>query len=150
MRDQDHRRVERFELPLEPLEVADVEVVRRLVEEKQVGAARERARKRRARQLAAGEGAEGPIEVVLREAETANRGCGAIAPGPTARVLEASLSLRIAPERGVVVRALCHRQLERPELVLDREQVACAAQRVLAKRDVVVGHHGTRPPRQRL
>ena len=58
MRDEDDARVERRELVLEPLEARDVEVVRRLVEEQQVGVAAERARERRARQLAAGERVE--------------------------------------------------------------------------------------------
>jgi hypothetical protein len=47
--------VERLQLALEPLEALDVEVVRRLVEQQQVGVAAERARERGARQLAAGE-----------------------------------------------------------------------------------------------
>ena len=55
VRDEDDPGVERAELVLEPLEARDVEVVRRLVEEQQVGVAAERARERGARQLAAGE-----------------------------------------------------------------------------------------------
>ena len=73
VRDEDDRRVDRLELALEPLEALDVEVVRRLVEEEQVGIARERARERGARQLAAGERAERPVEVVVGEAEAAQR-----------------------------------------------------------------------------
>jgi hypothetical protein len=42
--DEDDGRVDRLELALEPFEVLDVEVVRGLVEEEQVGAPRERAR----------------------------------------------------------------------------------------------------------
>jgi hypothetical protein len=37
VRDEDHRGVERAQHPLEPLERLDVEVVRRLVEQQQVG-----------------------------------------------------------------------------------------------------------------
>ena len=44
MRHEDDRRVEGLQLLLEPLEILDVEVVRRLVEQQQVGIARERAR----------------------------------------------------------------------------------------------------------
>ena len=44
MRDQDHGGIDRLELALEPLEVLDVEVVGRLVEQEQVGAPRERTR----------------------------------------------------------------------------------------------------------
>ena len=63
--DEDHGRVERGELALEPLEVRDVEVVRRLVEQEQVGVAAERARERGARQLAARERAQRAVEVLL-------------------------------------------------------------------------------------
>ena len=49
MRDEDHAGVERRELALEPLEALDVEVVRRLVEQQEVGVARRaRGRARRA------------------------------------------------------------------------------------------------------
>ena len=54
------------ELLLEPLHRLHVEVVRRLVEQEQVGAAGERARERGARQLAAGEGLEAAVEVARR------------------------------------------------------------------------------------
>ena len=47
VRDEDDRRVERRQLALEPLEALDVEVVRRLVEQQQVGVAGERARRAR-------------------------------------------------------------------------------------------------------
>ena len=71
VRDEDDGRVDRGELALEPLEAVDVEVVRRLVEQEQVGVARERAAERGARQLAAGEGRELPVEVGVAEAEPA-------------------------------------------------------------------------------
>ena len=111
-------------------------MVRRLVEEQEIGTAGECPRKRGARQLAAGERAQGPIEIVLRETEPAHRGGRAVAPGPTTRVLEPGLSLRVAPERRVLVGAFCHRLLERSQLVLHREQVTRPAQRILAERDV--------------
>ena len=106
MRDEDHGGVDRLELSLEPLEVLDVEVVRRLVEEEQVGAAGESARERGARQLAARERAERPVEVVLGEAEPADGGGGVVAPRPAAGVLEPRLRVGVAPERRLVVRAL--------------------------------------------
>ena len=71
VRDEDDCRVERLELLLEPLEVLDVEVVRRLVEQQQVGIAGERPRERGAGQLAAGERLERPVEVAIEEAEAA-------------------------------------------------------------------------------
>ena len=96
MRNEYHRRVERRQLALEPLEALDVEVVRRLVEEQQVGVGRERSRQRGARQLPAGEGVERAVEVVVDEAEAAHDRRGAVAPGPPARVLEAPLRLAVA------------------------------------------------------
>ena len=69
-----------------------VEVVRRLVEEQQIGAPGERARKRGARQLAAGERAERPVEIVLREAEAAH------APRPRGRARPSRPRARAAPE----------------------------------------------------
>ena len=55
VRDQDDGRVQPDERALQPLEPLDVEVVGRLVEQQQVGIARQRPRQRRAGQLAAGE-----------------------------------------------------------------------------------------------
>ena len=64
--DEHDRGVERLQVLLEPLERGDVEVVGRLVEQQQVGVARERAGERRARELAAGEGRERAVEVARR------------------------------------------------------------------------------------
>ena len=64
--------VDRGESLLEPLERRDVEVVRGLVEQQQVGVAGERARERAARELAAREGVQRPVEVVVLEAEPAH------------------------------------------------------------------------------
>ena len=127
-----------FELALEPLEVLDVEVVRRLVEEEQVGAPGESPRERGARQLAARERAERPVEVVVREPEPANGGGRVVAPRPAAGVLEPRLRIGVAPKRLLVVRASGHRLLESPELAFELEQVARAGERVLAQRDVVL------------
>ena len=127
MGDEDHRGVDRLELALQPFEVADVEVVRRLVEEQQVGPAGKSARERRARQLSAGERAQRAVELVLREPEATHGRRGAVAPGPTAGVLEARLRFGVAPERRVVVRALRHRLLERSQVGLHLEQIPRAA-----------------------
>ena len=86
------------ELLLEPLDRGHVEVVRRLVEQQQVGAARERACERRARQLAAGERVEAAVEVGVGEAEPAQDGGRAVAPVVAASVLEARLGLAVAPQ----------------------------------------------------
>jgi hypothetical protein len=114
VRDEDDGRVDRLELSLEPLEILDVEVVRRLVEEEQVRAPGEGSRERSAGQLAARERAERSVEVVVREPEAANRSGGAVAPGPAACVLEARLRLRVPSQSRRVVRALRHRPLESP------------------------------------
>jgi hypothetical protein len=110
--DEDDGCVDRLELALQPLEVLDVEVVRRLVEQQQIGTAGQSPRQRRSRQLAARERAERPVEVVVREAEPADGGGRAIAPGPASRVLELRLGVRVAAKRRLVVRALRHRRLE--------------------------------------
>ena len=66
MRDEDHRCVERLQLALEPLEVLDVEMVRRLVEEQEVGPSCEGAGQRGAGQLSSGERAERTVELGRR------------------------------------------------------------------------------------
>ena len=71
MRDEQDGGVEPGELRLEPFDRGHVEVVRRLVEEQEVGVAGQCARERGARELAAGEGLEVALEVVVREAEAA-------------------------------------------------------------------------------
>ena len=112
VRDEDHAGVERRELVLEPLEARHVEVVRRLVEEQQVGVAAERARERGARQLAAGEGVERAVEVGVREAEAARDRADALAPRVTAGVLEPRLRLGVAAQRLRAVVSRRHRLLE--------------------------------------
>ena len=134
--DEDDRRIERRELVLEPLEALDVEVVRRLVEQQQVGVDRERAREGRAGQLSAGEARERPVEVLVAEAEAAKRPRGTLAPGPATRVLELPLRVRVAPQRPLVVRAGGHLALEAPELLLECEQVLRPRDGVLAQREV--------------
>ena len=88
VRDEDDGGVDRLELALEPLEVLHVEVVRRLVEQEEIRASGERARERGARQLAARERPERPVEVLVGEAEPAHRSGGSVAPRPAAGVLE--------------------------------------------------------------
>src|SRR5581483_9336997 len=138
VRDEDHRRVERRELALEPLEVRDVEVVRRLVEEEQVGIAAQRARERGTRQLAAGERPQRPVEILRRETEPAHDRRRVIAPAVAARVLEPRLRLGVAIERRLVVRPAGHRLLEPAELVLRRDEVPRAGEDVLAQRQLLL------------
>ena len=138
MGDEDHGRVERGELALEPLEVRDVEVVRGLVEEEQIGVAAERAGERGARQLAARERAQRAVEVLLREAEPAHDRGRAVAPRVAAGVLEPRLRLGVAVQRRLRVVALRHRLLEPPELVLERDEVARAGEHVLAQAQLLL------------
>ncbi len=112
--DEHDGRVDRRQLALEPLEALDVEVVRRLVEQQQVGVAGERAAERGARQLAARERRELAVEVVIAKAEPAQNRRGTVAPVPAAGVLEPRLRLAVAAHRRLVVHAARHRLLELP------------------------------------
>ena len=66
VRDEDDGGVDVLQVALEPLQRLDVEVVGRLVEQQQVGIARQRARQRRARELAAGERGQVALQVARR------------------------------------------------------------------------------------
>ena len=138
MRDEDHAGVERGERRLEPLQVGDVEVVGGLVEEQQVGVPGQRPSERGARELAAGEGRQRPVEVVVREAEPADDGGGARAPVPAAGMLETRHGLGVAPHRRLVVRAVLHRLFEPAQLLLERDQVGRAAEHVVPEGQVEV------------
>ncbi len=96
VRNEDHRRIEGGELGFEPLEAFDVEVIRRLVEEQQIGIDRERASERGSSELTAGERGELPIQTGLVEPQAT---CGTrcpLAPGPAAGMLEPRLCVRVA------------------------------------------------------
>src|SRR6266545_1646355 len=135
VRHEDDGRVERGELVLEPLEARDVEVVRRLVEEQQVGVASERARERGPRQLAARERLERAVEVFLAEAEAAHDGADPLAPVVAAGVLQASLSSRVEGEGLRAVVAVRHRVLQASQLLLGRDEVGRAREDVFAQRE---------------
>jgi hypothetical protein len=136
VRHEHHGGVERLEVGLQPLQRGDVEVIRRLVEQQQVGIAGERARERGARQLAAGEGREVAVEVLVAEAEAVERGVDALAPGVAARMLQARLLARVGVHDGVI--ALGHPLLELAEPGLEGEEVAAAAEHVVAQGEVTV------------
>jgi hypothetical protein len=137
VRHQHDRGIETREVLLQPLERGDVEVVGGLVEQQKIRVAGERPSERGARQLPSGERVERAIEVrVVAEPESAQRGQGAIAPAVAAGVLEAPLRLGVTSERRVVVGSPRHRLLEFGELLLDRDELACAAQDVVAQADV--------------
>ena len=148
MRDEDDGGVDRRELLLEPFDRGHVEMVRRLVEQQQVRAPRERPCERRARQLAAGEGLEAAVEVGVGEAEPAQDGRRAVAPVVAASVLEARLGLAVAPQSLRRVVAGGHRLLEPAQLALGLGEIGRAGERVLAqgearvpRRPLVVQRH---------
>ena len=91
VRDEDDRGVERLQVRLQPLQRLDVEVVGGLVEQQQVGIARERARQRRAGQLAAGERLQRAVQVLVAEPEPVQRRVDRLAPVVPAGVLEPAL-----------------------------------------------------------
>ena len=74
VRDDDDRAGIAFEVAFEPVDAVDVEVVRGLVEEEDVGAAEEESGEGHAHAPSAGEGGEGAVEVVGVEAEAAEDG----------------------------------------------------------------------------
>ena len=82
--DEDDGGIEVDEVALEPLQRGNVEMVRRLVEQQQVGAGGERAGQRGAGQLAAGEGREPAPGRLLAEAEAAEHGEHVVAPAVAA------------------------------------------------------------------
>ena len=53
-------------------------------------------------------------------------------------MLEASLRVGVAPQRRRIVAAAGHRRFERAQLVLQRDQVGRAGQRVLAQRQALL------------
>ena len=132
------RGVDRRQLALEPFEALDVEVVGGLVEQEQIRVAGERAAERGAGQLAAREGRELAVEVLVAEAKAAENRRGAVAPVPAAGMLEPRLRCAVAAHRCVVMDAACHRLLELPELLLDPDQIGGARERVFAQRQAAV------------
>jgi hypothetical protein len=102
--DEDHGRVERLQLALEPLEARHVEVVRRLVEEQEIGVAAERPGKGCPRQLPSREAGKRPLEIRRREAEVAGDRVEPLTPRVPTCVLEARLRLGVALQgRGGVI-----------------------------------------------
>jgi hypothetical protein len=131
-------RVERRELALEPLEARHVEMVRRLVEQDQVGIAGQRSGERGAGDLPAREGGELPVEVLVVEAEAPCDRSDVVAPPVAAGVLEPRLRARVGGKRRRVVAPRRHRLLEAGELPLGGRQVGGAREDVLAQGQVAV------------
>ena len=134
VRDDDARGVEARQLALEPFEARDVEMVRRLVEEQQVGIPGERSAERRTGQLAARERAEASVQIVVVEPEPTKCRARAVAPVVAACMLEPCLGGRVRGHRLLVVGAPGHRPFQARELLLGRDQVGRAREHVVAQR----------------
>ena len=124
VRDEDDGGVDRLECLLEPLDVVDVEGF--VGSSSRRGSDRRRAHARA--RPASGrhrEGLERPVEVTVPEAETAKRGVhrSATRTRPHARDAPA---LRSSGAASRIVFAGRHRLLEPRQLLLGRDQVACA------------------------
>ena len=133
VRDEDHGRVDRLQQLLEPLDRLDVEVVRRLVEEQQVGLRRRaRARARRAsarRPRTSSSGRSRSSSVKPRPRTTAG---GAVAPVVAAGVLEPRL-------RGRRSARACARRASPPAIAARaaRSSASTAARSAVPGEDVV-------------
>ena len=134
MRDEQDRAGERRELILEPLQRAQVEVVRRLVEQQQVGLRREHARERRAGQLHARERSERPVGVFDLEAQAAQDFLEARPPGVAADRFELGLRVCVRAQDVVGVLARGHAALEVAQAILGGVHVGQALADVGAER----------------
>ncbi len=133
--DQDYGRIELLQVPLQPLQRRDVEVVGRLVEQQQIGARRQRPGERGAGQLSTREGRERPrrrLGIGL-EAETAQHGEHVVAPAVSAGRLELLLGPCVGLHRRLVVIAGRHRSLEPLELALELEHLRAGLEHVVAQ-----------------
>ena len=136
--DEDDGGVEVDEVALEPFQRGNVEVVRRLVEQQQVGAGGEGTGQRGPGQLAAGEGRELSRGRLLAEAEAAEHGEDVVAPAVAAARFEPLLRRRVGPHRLLVGGAGAHRRLQARQLGLGLLHVGAAGEDVVAERDRVV------------
>ncbi len=135
--DEDDGGVELDEVALEPLQRGDVEVVRRLVEQQQVGLGRQRPSQRSAGQLAAGEGRERALGLLGAEAEPAQDREDVVAPAVAAAGFEPLLRRRVGGHR-LLAGVLRHRPLQPLQLRLGLEHVAAAGEDVVAQRGLRV------------
>ena len=100
--DQHQRSLIRLEVLLEPVDGGEVEVVGRLVEEKEIGLGREHARQFRAHAPAAGKRLERLRELLRRKTEAAERDFHASLDVVAAEMLELRLQLAVALHLGRV------------------------------------------------
>ena len=136
--DEDDGGVEVDEVALQPLERGDVEVVRRLVQQQQVGAGGKRAGERGPGQLAAGEGREPALGRLLAEAEAGEDGEHVVSPAVAATGFEPLLRRCVGAHRLLVGLAPPHRLLEAGQLGLGLLHVGAAGEDVIAEGDLGV------------
>ena len=127
MGDRDHGALVGLEVPLEPGDRLGVEMVRRLVEEQQVGRREQEPAERDAASLAAGERRH--VAVALRQAQRVHRAIELLLEAPGVGAVDPVLHLRLLREERVEVGiGLGERGRDRVEAV---EQVAELADAVL-------------------
>ncbi len=134
MRDEQDRAGQRGQLILEPFERPQVEVVRGLVEQQEVGLSREHASERCARQLTAREGAERSLRVLDPEAQPAQDLLESRAPGVAAHGLELGLRVRVGAQHIVAPVPGRHAALELGQSILGGVHVGQALADVGAER----------------
>ena len=132
--DEDDGGVELDQVPLQPLQRGDVEMVGGLVEQQQVGLGGEGAGQRGAGQLAAGEGRQGALGLLGDEAEAAQDGEDFVAPAVAAAGFQPLLGGGVGGHRLLAGVALRHLPLQPLQLGLGLEHVAAAGEDVVAER----------------
>jgi hypothetical protein len=139
MGDEDDGGVQLAEVSLQPLERGDVEVVGRLVEEQQVGSARQGTGERGACQLAAREGRERTPCRLGAEAEAGQHGENPLAPAIASAGLETELRGGVGPHRLLDgLGRTGHLLLQARQLRLGVQHVGAAGEDILAERNVGV------------
>src|SRR5256885_7888415 len=113
-------------------------MVRRLVEEEEVGFGDQRAGQRGPGELATREGLQAAVELLVAEAEAVDGAQRALAPGVAAVVLELALGAAVGVERALADVAVGHLGLEARELLLERDEVGGAGGDVVAQRQAGV------------
>ena len=140
VRDEDEGpRVVEEEL-LEPLDRVDVEVVRRLVEQEQIGVGEQRAGQGHACEFAARQRVQTALEHLLGQAEALGDSGEAAAVRVAAELLEATLELLVRAHRvaqlGAVLVEARHGLFGRPQPALEGDGVAEGLGEVVADRTV--------------
>ena len=101
MRDRDDRALVGLQVPLEPGDGLGVEVVRRLVEEEEIGRREQEPAERNATPLAAGEGRD--VAVAFGEAEGVHRAVEVLIEAPGVGAVDPILHCRLLGEERIEV-----------------------------------------------